>query len=562
MTLLSRKLLIILLALTPMLSAHSQEFQMDFPAMENPAKNPTRSKVGAVTIFLKGAEVTRNAEAKVKKGLTILTFIGLEEKIDPRSIQVAAPEGFIIRTVEHNVNALENHKLSNEIRTLANDHKRVTLSIRKLQSEFDVLKQEEKMILANQSFSGKEEAVNVEELNKASTFFRERLGEIYDLLLEIDNKKKDMKELQKRYAELLEIKNAKMNQATNEILVEIEAPANGNIPLKLKYYVQGAAWIPRYDVRSKSTDNKILIDYRADIVQETGTNWDQAAITLSAADPMLGGQQPELEQWNLYLREKGYVSYRERYGNTFGMVVTEEIHDLNPPVGKADTVRPLSGKDYLNLTLADFTSMVETPTSAEFSISIPQDIPSDGQFHQVMVQQFNVPATFRHFAIPKKDNDAFLLGLVTDWESLNLMPGKASIYLDGTYVGNSFVDPVQTNDTLSFSFGRDKGVIVQRELLKDFNKTRLIGLNRVRTYGYEFIIRNNKQQPVSLKLQDQIPVSQDNSVKIDLQESGNARHNRETGLLTWNLELKPQETKRFMLIFEIKYPKGKSVRGL
>ncbi|MEM7039588.1 MAG: DUF4139 domain-containing protein, partial [Bacteroidota bacterium] len=201
-------------------------------------------------------------------------------------------------------------------------------------------------------------------------------------------------------------------------------------------------------------------------------------------------------------------------------------------------------------------------TTAEFAIKVAQTIPSGTKPQQVAVQSSELPASFRHTAIPKLDKDAFLVARVTDWEKLNLLAGNVQIFFEGTYVTESYIDPSQTADTLSFSLGRDKKVIVQRQQLKDFNKTRTIGVNRERTFGYTFKLRNTKAESITLHLEDQIPVSQDKDITVKLIEQDGAKYNEATGKLEWDLELDPKATVELKLVFSVKHPKNKVVPGL
>ncbi len=45
-------------------------------------------------------------------------------------------------------------------------------------------------------------------------------------------------------------------------------------------------------------------------------------------------------------------------------------------------------------------------------------------------------------------------------------------------------------------------------------------------------------------LKDQYPLSTDKEMEIELKQSDGAKVNTETGILTWELELKPNETKK------------------
>jgi hypothetical protein len=47
-----------------------------------------------------------------------------------------------------------------------------------------------------------------------------------------------------------------------------------------------------------------------------------------------------------------------------------------------------------------------------------------------------------------------------------------------------------------------------------------------------------------------------------LLEKDGANVNAETGILTWNLKLKPAETKKIRMSYKVKYPKDKVIDNL
>lgn len=63
-------------------------------------------------------------------------------------------------------------------------------------------------------------------------------------------------------------------------------------------------------------------------------------------------------------------------------------------------------------------------------------------------------------------------------------------------------------------------------------------------------------------LKDQYPLSPDKEIEIELTESSGAKVNTETGILTWDLKLQPNETKKVRISYKVKYPKDKIIDNL
>ncbi len=153
----------------------------------------------------------------------------------------------------------------------------------------------------------------------------------------------------------------------------------------------------------------------------------------------------------------------------------------------------------------------------------------------------------------------FLIGKISDWYKTDLLDGEANIYLENSYVGKSFINTQQFNDTLDISFGVDNNISVKREKLSDFSESQLIGLNRKVTVAYKLTIRNNKTYSITAKVFDQIPVTTIKDIQVETIDISAGSLNANTGKLEWDLELKPNEVKDLIIKYSVKYPKDKNV---
>jgi len=209
--------------------------------------------------------------------------------------------------------------------------------------------------------------------------------------------------------------------------------------------------------------------------------------------------------------------------------------------------------------LDDYISVSDRELDVTFNIDLPYDVPTNGKAQTATLKEYDVPAIYKYYAVPKLDKDAFLLAEVPDWEGLNLLPGEANIIFEGTYIGKSFIDPSSTMDTINLTMGRDKRVVLKREKLKDFSSVKFLGSNKKQTFTYEITVKNNKKDEVNMLLKDQYPVSQNKEVEVELLESNAAAINEETGVLTWKLKLAPGEVKKVRISYSVKYPKDKAL---
>lgn len=203
------------------------------------------------------------------------------------------------------------------------------------------------------------------------------------------------------------------------------------------------------------------------------------------------------------------------------------------------------------------TNTTYQPTTTVYEIEDPYTILNDGKTYMVDIDGYEVMAKYEYYAAPKLVADAFLTAKIVDWQDLNLLPGEANLFFEGTFLGKSLLDIVNAEDTLNLSLGKDKGVVVKRTLVKDFSSKKFWGSNRTDTRHYEIAVRNNKQQPINIIVEDQFPVSTLKEIEVQDREYQGARLDNETQKLTWVMVVDSKKENKLHFRYEVKYPRDK-----
>jgi uncharacterized protein (TIGR02231 family) len=211
----------------------------------------------------------------------------------------------------------------------------------------------------------------------------------------------------------------------------------------------------------------------------------------------------------------------------------------------------------------DYTTLKQGMLNTNFEIDLPYDIASNNMAHSINIKNVDLPTQFKNYAVPKLDQQAYLVGELTNWENLDLLPGKANIIMDDTYIGVTQIDPNTALDTLNLSLGKDKRIYVKRMLVKEESKLSRKDNDITQTFTYELTVRNNKSSTVDFVLKDQYPLSSLQNVEVKVLSKGNADiENKEVGSLTWKLILKPGESRNIKFSYQIKYPKDKKISNI
>lgn len=512
-----------------------------------------KTTISSATVYLTGAEIHRNKTVNLKSGKTKLIFTNLSPKINSKSIRITTASNIDLLGITSKINYLAKKENLPKTKQLQDSFRLITKQIQKITDQTDAFATEKKMLLSNISIGGQDKGVSITELKQASDFYRSRITEINTKLSTLKSKKDKLSvKLQKIKNQLNEL-NVNSNYSRSEItvLVSTKTTSTGNI--ELKYLINDAGWSPSYDIKTVDTDKPVKLEYRAKVYNNSDIDWENIKIKLSTADPNLSITKPVLNPW--YLKYKTY-SYNDnaRYKKAEGYI-QNKIQGPNMPMTNQE--QSLDEKLVISDTYAD----AEIPElSAEFNIKKAYDIPSDDKPYIVDINEYELPATYKHYAVTKLDRDVFLLARITGWQDLNLIEGPANVYYSGTYLGQAFIDIRNVKDTLDLSLGRDGKVLVTRTKLKAYSSSKIIGTKRKETMTYQLIARNNRNTEINLQILDQIPISQTDEIEVKVLETSGAVANETTGKLKWEYKLKPGETKKITLSFEIKYPKNKEIQ--
>ena len=197
--------------------------------------------------------------------------------------------------------------------------------------------------------------------------------------------------------------------------------------------------------------------------------------------------------------------------------------------------------------------------SAEYKIEIAQDIPSDGKNHIVAIQQYELNSSFTYHSVPKLDKGAYLIAKVANYGKFNLLPGPSNLFFEGMYIGQSFLNPVTTVDSMLLSLGQDNKISIKRTQLQDFTAKQVIGGHVKESRGFEISVRNNNSFPIEIEVMDQVPISKTKEIEVKAEDLGGANYDENFGSLLWTLKLKPGETRIVKFSYSVKYPKDKTV---
>jgi len=527
------------------------------------ADNRVTPLITEVTVYRSGAKVSSTATVRVAAGNSEIVFENLSPYFNPASLQVKIGGSasltsaiFQMKTPGPGPESPRAPVLRDSLVFLGDDLTRIRDEREVLTNENNILNRKAEQVGAMNIGSPASLSLSVSEMRELSTFYRQRMLEIKNRLLELAIKERKINEIYRKMQETLQRLQPNTANQTGEIVLKIESAAAQSVEITCTYLVTQAGWTPLYDLRSAGLDKALRLIYKANVRNMSGFDWKDVRLHLSTANPLVNNNRPVMSP--VFVDFRTVYAYKElneqsKQLNTYNMA---QVETRDMARGRAETpvaMDELISPEPLEPDAGD--NMI-----ASFDLSKPQTILADGQENVVTVDEQDVPAQYEYHAVPKLDPAVFLLAKITDYGKYNLLPGTANIFYQDTYVGQTFVNPQTVTDTMLISLGRDEQITIKRVQPKDFTERRKIFNSSIReTYAYEIAVKNNKSIPIQLEILDQIPVSRQKDIEVTLEEKDGAEYNETFGKLKWEVQVPANQSKRVRFTYSIKYPKDKAV---
>lgn len=514
-------------------------------AQDNPKEIATG--IDDVTVFLSGAQINRSGKGNLPAGNSQVIFRNLPSVVVPQSVQVSGKGSFTILAVQYQVNYLKDQEVTPRMKSLTDSLELINDKINAENNLLFAYNSEEQLILANKELGGANSGVSIVALKEAAEYFRTRLVDVKNKQTQQNKKIKELNEKKTKLTQQLNEENARKNQPSGEIVVTVYCTAATPASFDLSYVVNQAGWVPSYDLRVSDLTKPVDLALKANVFQTSGETWDKVKLTLSTGNPSVNNSKPQMNTWFL----RYYQPYTETYYKKEKSAAPSRAAEMKTAVADEEVA-------FAN-TAANYVATSENPTNFEYTVSIPYTINSSNKQTTIEIQKNQLNAIYEYYAVPKLDKDAFLLARVHGWEGLNLLNGEMNLYYENTYVGVSYLNAAISKDTLDFSLGRDKSISIERKRSKEFSSKKLIGINQKATVGWDYALKNKKSTGIKIVVEDQVPVSTDKDIEVEVLELSKGSHNISNGFVTWKFEMKPAENKTFKMGYSVKYPKDKDI---
>lgn len=510
----------------------------------------TDSKINSVIVYSDRVLVTRKLTVDLKKAVDI-EIPGLPGALDDQSIRTRAQD---LHIGEVQVRTGYTKEVRPEEKTIEQKIKKLNIEDRALADESLVLQEKQKFLdsiavtgpqmISSELFIGK---VTPEAWHQGLSFIGEEMTTAKVRVAEIERLRVDIKEkIDALNRELHDIKTIHQNRKT--VVFDVHPQHEKEYIIELSYIIYGGGWRTYYELRADMNAKEVAISYFGKVFQRTGEDWDDVRITLSTAQPVLGGAAPEPYPWyiDLYLpqpsrsmRAEARKSAPAPAGAAADMMMDEELQEAAPPV--------------------DTGIAISYPLADRFSIK------SGEPEKKVLITEAKVKADFKYFIMPRSTEHAFSTGTFKNESGYLILAGDANTYVGDDFTGQMNIETIAPDDETTVSFGIDDRVKIERKTKKcKVSKGGLVKKATKHDYQYENVVTNLHKKEISCKIMDQIPVAQNPDIKV-----GNvhidpkpSKEEKEQGLFEWHVSVPPGEKYVITVGFSVETPYDAQVEGL
>lgn len=514
-----------------------------------PGRAQHTSTIDAVTVYFHQAKVTHTANVRVEAGENNITIDEITHQVQNNSIQASVKGGATLMSVSFGVNHLQEKKHSERIASIKDSLQKAKQNLDWLNRQSGVYEGQLKILNDNIRIGGSESGTDIIDLEDFTLMYGEKAMSLQKRLYQVSMEQEKIKEdIAKFEAALRQLSSSQKSDLQGQMSFKIHAEKPGNVNITFSYLTQAASWRPVYDLRAEELDQPVQLVLKGQVNQQTGYDWEDVQLTLSTGNPSANQVFPKLTT--------NYVNFIAP-PPSLKMKHSAEPAYYESEVNRSQQSRGWGEEDVDKKLEVESTS---TAVTQEYKVKAAYSVPSDAQEHLATLMTFEVPADYRYYAVPRKEQTAFLVAEITDWEKYNLLPGDANIFFEGAYVGETVLNPEQADDTLLVSMGRDEQVKVAYERLNEKSSRSFIGMNQKKTVTYQIKVRNTKRTSISIVIQDQVPVSKDDRIEVSLTQE-EALKDKERGFMEWERQLSSGENTEITFGYELKYPKNKKINS-
>lgn len=261
--------------------------------------------IAAVTVYSDRARVTRAASVSLS-GTQRLELPLLVDTVDPASIRVEA-SGAEVRRVDL-APASDEEIPTDQVRALLDELEKKDDEIAKAEKAQETYRAQLVLIERLRPSAPSQEPLKPSPRlspggwQQAIQFADQQEAELRQAIRGLAEQGRRLSRERQTLADKAALLGGARRRSGHRVFVTLAG--NGQARLTLTYMVMRARWVPTYDLQLLPDTGKVVVQLAGLVSQETGENWNGAALTLSTAVPSTATELPRLTRWTIGERDR------------------------------------------------------------------------------------------------------------------------------------------------------------------------------------------------------------------------------------------------------------------
>jgi uncharacterized protein (TIGR02231 family) len=527
------------------------------------AQTDVTSAIDAVTVYPDGATVTRIVHVELPQGDSVLRARDFPPGLDPASLRVEgeAPARLVIGGIDARPPRAERPPLDPELenRIEARHDERGGLDDK---IEAATARRTFAQRFAESSPVGlgdKGEARPIAEWRSAFAAVAEEVAAADGAIREARLRQREID----RELARLEARRDADPPRKMEVRIDLAADAATAATLRISYSVRGARWSPIYDARldSGARDRKPSLELvrRAEIVQNTGEDWRDVQLAVSTVRTAKGGNAPDLRP--LIVRYPAPRAERPQPLAPAPAVPPAALRSMTPEGAAEPSAAPMrrgtaAEEREATVDIGGFQAVFRLPGRVS--------IAADEGAKSFRIGAAAIAPDLLVRAAPALDSTGFLEAGFKHGEDAPLLPGRIAVYRDGVFVGRGQMALTAKEQPVRLGFGADDRVKIERTIVsRTEGSAGLIATSKTDQRDYKTSVRNGHDVAVRVAIEDQLPVSEIDDVKVELLPGSMPPTERDVrnrrGVVAWSFELGPGEARDIKFGWRVRWPSDKAI---
>ncbi|MHA2379632.1 MAG: mucoidy inhibitor MuiA family protein [Candidatus Thorarchaeota archaeon] len=513
------------------------------------------TRIDKVTVFRDGARVTRSGAATLAQGSQKVLVRGITELAHEDSFRVKGRGPATLSTIDVR-RRQEVFEPEEDSKPLHEQLKRLKLERKRITDEIDTfthrLTNLAKMMGKFADTFGMlyaADEADIEQLNvmdsksdKLHEGTKKKLRDLEEKLREIDD------QIQVVRSKIGTIVSRRRIASFYDVEITIEGKKEGKVDIEVTYQVDGARWSPSYDI--DLYPRKAKVRRIAMVGNQTRENWEEVSLFVSTATArpvaaiegtpfIISAYDPEMMKRR---RAERMTSMRmARMDKRPAMKAAAAVAAPPPPAPP-----PEIEEEFAEATeAASGISIYEMPKAVT--------IPFDDDRHPVTLIEEESDSTTVHYWYTDGMAEVVAQDEIENGDTV-LLPGKAKVYAEGDYIGESVINLVSPREKFKLGTRVAYDVKASKKLVeREVEKAGITRARLRRAYKYRLEIESYSKQSVKVQVFDRIPHSLTTSIEVKIDWDKLDAKEHELGVAEWLFEIEPKQKKEIVYDFVVEW---------